>query len=73
MCFSNIVVILPSENWLITMSNKLKNSKYCILPFDTFKNIRELGLSKYPTRKCNNRYLFKPKNEYKKPNTNRSN
>ena len=68
MCFSNLVVILPSENWqsrterstykgtlgaftytrdqLITMSNKLKSSKYSILPFDTIKSIRELRLNK---------------------------
>ena len=83
MCFNNLVVRSPSENWqsrtewstykgtlgaytytrdqLITMSTKLKNNKYCILPFDTIKNIRELRLNKCQTRKHNNKYLFKPK------------
>ena len=64
MCFSNLVVIVPSENWqcrterstykgtlgaytytrdqLITMSNKLINSKYCILPFDTIKTHKRI-------------------------------
>ena len=29
------------------MSNKLKDSKYCILPFDTLNKIGELGLNKH--------------------------
>ena len=48
------------SNQLITMSNKLKDSKYCILPFGTINKIRELGLNKCKARKYN-RYLHKPK------------
>ena len=43
------------------MSNKLKDSKYCILPFHTIDKIRELGLNKCKARKYNSRYLHKPK------------
>ena len=43
------------------MSNKLKDNKYCILPFDTINKIGELGLNKCKARKYNNRYLHKPK------------
>ena len=46
---------------LITMSNKLKDSKYCILPFNTINKIGELGLNKCKARKYNSRYLHKPK------------
>ena len=56
------------------MSNKLKNSKYCILPFDTTKNIIELRLNKCPTRQHNNTYLHKPKKQiYRELDTNKSN
>ena len=50
-----------TSNQLITMSNKLKDNKYCILPFDTINKIGELGLNKHKARKYNNRYLHKPK------------
>ena len=46
---------------LNTTSNKLKDSKYCILPFNTINKIGELGLNKCKVRKCNSRYLHKPK------------
>ena len=49
------------SNQLITMSNKLKDSKYCILHFDTINKIGELGLKKHKARKYNNRYLHKAK------------
>ena len=49
-----------TSNQLITMSNKLKDNKYCILPFDTINKIGELGLNKHKARKYN-RYLHKPK------------
>ena len=49
------------SNQLITMSNKLKDSKYYILPFDTLNKIGELGLNKCKARKYNSRYLHKPK------------
>ena len=49
------------SNQLITMSNKLKDNKYCILPFGTINKIRELGLNKCKARKYNSRYLHKPK------------
>ena len=52
-----------TRDQLIGMSGKLKDSKYCILPFNTINNIRELGLHKCKTRKHNNRYLLKPKQE----------
>ena len=42
------------------MSNKLKDNKYCILPFDTINKIGELELNKHKARKYN-RYLHKPK------------
>ena len=48
------------SNQLITMSNKLKDSKYYIPPFSTINRIRELGLNKCKARK-NIRYLHKPK------------
>ena len=32
-----------TSNQLITMSNKLKDNKYCILPFDTIKQNRRTG------------------------------
>ena len=38
------------SNQLITMSNKLKGSKYCILPFNTINKIGELALSKCKAR-----------------------
>ena len=50
-----------TNNQLTTMSNKLKDSKYCILPFGTINKIRELGLNKCKARKYNSRYLHKPK------------
>ena len=34
-----------TSNQLITMSNKLKDSEYCILPFNTINKIGELGLT----------------------------
>ena len=43
------------------MSNKLKDNKYCILPFNTINKIGELGLNKCKARKYNSRYLHKPK------------
>ena len=43
------------------MSDKLRDSKYCILPFSSINNIRALGLNKQKTRKHNNRCLLKPK------------
>ena len=43
------------------MSNKLKDSKYCILPFNTINKIGELRLNKCKARKYNSRYLHKPK------------
>ena len=43
------------------MSNKLKDSTYCILPFGTIKKIRELGVNKCKARKYNSRFLHKPK------------
>ena len=49
------------SNQLITMSNKLKDSKYYILPFDTINKIVEQGLNKCKARKYNSRYLHKPK------------
>ena len=42
------------------MSNKIKDNKYCILPFDTINKIGEMGLNKHKARKYN-RYLQKPK------------
>ena len=50
-----------TRDQLITISDKLKDSKYCILPFNTINKIRELGLNKCKARKHNNRYLLKPK------------
>ena len=50
-----------TRDQLITMSDKLKDSKYCILPFNTINKIGELGLNKHKARKHNNRYLLKPK------------
>ena len=63
--YSKHIQILGSyhymSNQLITMSNKLKDSKYCILPFNTINKIGELGLNKCKARKYNSRYLHKPK------------
>ena len=60
-CTGNIGAYTYTRDQLITMSSKLRNSKYCTLPFDTIRNIRELKLNECPTRKHNNRYLLKPK------------
>ena len=49
-----------TRDQLIVMSDKLKDSKYCMLPFNTINKIRELGLNKLKARK-HNRYLLKPK------------
>ena len=38
----------------------MKDSKYCILPFDTINIIGDLGLNKCKARKHNNKYLIKP-------------
>ena len=40
-----------TRDQLNAMSDKLKDSKYCILPFNTINKIRELGLNKYKARK----------------------
>ena len=50
-----------TRDQLITISDKLKDSKYCIPPFTTINKIRDLGLNKHKVRKHNNRYLLKPK------------
>ena len=50
-----------TRDQLITMSDKLKDSKYYIIPFNTINKIRELGLNKCKERKHNNRYLLKLK------------
>ena len=50
-----------TSNQLITMSNKLKDSKYCIPPFNTINKIGELALNNCKARKYNSRYLHKPK------------
>ena len=44
---------------IIAMSTRLRDNRYCILPFDTINKIRELGLNKCNERKCNTRYLHK--------------
>ena len=74
-CKGNIGAYTYTRDELITMSNKVKNSKYCTLPFDTIKNIRELKLNKCPTRNHNNRCQLKPKKantKKKQLNTNKS-
>ena len=45
---------------LIAMFTRLRDNRYCILPFDTINKIRELGLNKCNERKCNTRYLYRP-------------
>ena len=49
-----------TRDQLITMSDKLKDSKYCILPFKSINKIGYLGLNKCKARK-HNRYILKPK------------
>ena len=39
------------RNHLITIYDKLKDSKYCILPFNTVNKIKELGLNKQQSKK----------------------
>ena len=60
-CKGDIGVYTYTRDDLITMSNKVRNNKYCILPFDTIRNIGELKLNKHPARKHNSRYQLKPK------------
>ena len=48
-----------TRDQLITILKKLKDSKYCILPFNTINKIGTLGLNKCKARK-HNRYLLKP-------------
>ena len=67
----NIGAYISTRDELITMSNKIKNNKYCTLPFDTIRNTRELKLNKHPARKHSNRYQLKPKANIK-PNSNTS-
>ena len=50
-----------TRDQLITMSHKLKESKYCILPFNTINRIRALGLNKCKARKHNNKCLLEPR------------
>ena len=50
-----------TRDQLITIFDKIKDSKYCILPFNTINKIRQLGLNKHKARKQNTRYLLKPK------------
>ena len=79
MCYRNLVVISPSENWhtsthwlpynvnptvptytrdqLFTMFSKLKQSKYCILPFEIIEIIRKCKINKHPRKLDFNRKI----------------
>ena len=50
-----------TRDQLIAMFDKLKDSKYHILPFNTINKIKELGLNTCKARTHNNRYLLTPK------------
>ena len=84
MCYSNLVVISPSENWpasthwspdkvnpsvptytrdqLINMFSKLKQSKYCIFPFETIEIIQKYKINKCPRKLDLNRKNSQTKN-----------
>ena len=60
------------SNQLITISNKLKDNKYCILPFDTHKQNRRTGTKQVQSKKIQQQIPAQAKNgEHKEPNTNK--
>ena len=83
MCYSNLLVISPSENTpanmirsphkvkqsvpvytrdqLLNMSSKLKQIKYCILPFETIEIIQIYKINKHPRKLDLNRKISQTK------------
>ena len=79
MCYSNLVLISPSENWPasthrlphrvnpslptytrdqpFSISSKLKQSKYCILPFATIEINQKYKINKHPRKLDFNRKI----------------